>query len=57
MLLCSCSPLSGFFLRSFRANEMGRQDLMGHEDLKTSAIHTHVLSHGPMSVRSPAGIP
>lgn len=57
MLLCSCSPLSGFFLRSFRANEMGRQDLMGHEDLKTSAIHTHVLSHGPMGVRSPAGIP
>ena len=30
------------------------QELMGHEDLNTTMIYTHVLNRGPMGVRSPA---
>ncbi|MBM5817360.1 MAG: integron integrase [Cyanobacteria bacterium K_Offshore_surface_m2_239] len=30
------------------------QNLMGHEDLNTTMIYTHVLNRGPMGVRSPA---
>lgn len=33
------------------------QDLMGHEDLNTTMIYTHVLNRGPMGVRSTADIP
>ena len=29
------------------------QELLGHSEVKTTMIHTHVLSRGPSGVRSP----
>ena len=29
------------------------QELLGHEDVRTTVIHTHVLNRGPVAVRSP----
>jgi integrase len=29
------------------------QELMGHKDVSTAMIYTHVLNHGPVGLRSP----
>ena len=32
------------------------QELMGHQDIRTTMIYTHVLNRGPLGVRSPADL-
>ena len=32
------------------------QDLLGHRDLNTTMIYTHVINRGPLGVSSPADL-
>jgi site-specific recombinase XerD len=32
------------------------QELLGHKDVSTPMIYTHVLNRGPLGVRSPADV-
>ena len=38
--------MSGYDIRTV-------QELLGHRDVKTTMIYTHVLNRGPAGVRSP----
>ncbi len=37
---------NGYYIRTV-------QELLGHKDVKTTMIYTHVLNRGPSGVRSP----